>query len=125
MRVTDRELDLLEKEQDLRIQESSADISTRAWVQKAGSTITVLLLFGAFLTLMLAPTQSDWARVALAGLWFLPLLVIGAAVVLRGRYSDNEREVMMSTLPRILEASERENKKLPSGRPEADNDEVP
>lgn len=120
MSVTDRELTLLEREQELRNRESAADISTRAWVQKAGAIFTVLVLIGAFVTLLLAPVRSDWARVALAGLWFLPIVVFGAAVVLRGRYSDNEREVMMQTLPRIIEASERNQRTSQSGRSNGD-----
>lgn len=110
MRTVDRELAILEREQTLRFDESKADIATRVWVQRAGSAFTPLMLVGAFATVMFAPVQSDWARFALASLWFLPLLVFGAAVLLRGRYSDNERDVMWRTLPRIAGTPGRKRK---------------
>lgn len=111
MRTIDRELAMLEREQDLRLVESKADIATRIWVQRVGSAFTLLMLVGAFATAMFAPMQSDWARFALAGLWFLPLLVFGAAVLLRGRYSDNERDVMWKTLPRITGTTGRDRRR--------------
>lgn len=111
LRTIDREIAILEKEQALRSDESKADIATRIWVQRAGSVFTLLMLAGAFATMMLAPVQSDWVRFALASLWFLPLLIFGAAVLLRGRYSDNERDVMWNTLPRIAGRPGRDRRK--------------
>jgi hypothetical protein len=119
MSSMDRELAIQEAEQKLRAKESDSDVGMRAWAQRAGVGFVILTCAGAGWTLAFAPIASDGARVAAAGLWFLPLIVFGVTVLLRGRYSDNERDVIMETLPRIAEAMSRRTKQ-PSEDPALD-----
>jgi hypothetical protein len=110
--LQEREMTLKEREQDLRIEESQSDIRTRDAVVSTGRLLVYALPVMAFLAMMFAPLDDAW-RVAAAGVFLSPFLVIGIVLLLRGRMSDPERDVLRDTLPKIVEALARQ----PATRP--------
>jgi uncharacterized membrane protein len=117
MEVEDRQLNLMENEQKLREKESEEDGETRAWAQRFSAFITILLVLAAIIVLLFAPIDSDWARVAAAGILFAPIVIIAAIMALRGRYGAEEGQVMREVMPKVAEANRKERKRTQDESP--------
>lgn len=103
-RATDRTLTLLEKQEERRLEESRSDRDVR---DRSMATINRLLIamVGMFVLLMLVPLDP-WSRSALVAGWIAFTVAPIVIVALRGRHSDNERDVMQK-LPDIVRSSVR------------------
>jgi hypothetical protein len=98
IRFRDRELSLKEREQAQRFKESDDDIEVRRSVIGFGKAFSVAVLVAILMVVFFAPV-SDSAKfvtaTALVGLIAIPIV----AIVVRGRLTQNERDVYVTTLP--------------------------
>lgn len=72
---------------------------------------------------MWGPLDDDWAAVTAAALFLSPIVILASIVLIRGRMTDQERDMMQNTLPHIARtrdgndnpAAARPEQALPTG----------
>lgn len=102
--LQEREMALKEREQDLRVKQSDSDIATRDTAVSTGRILVLALPLLAFAAMMFGPFDDGYERVVAAAVFLSPFLVIGIVLLLRGRMSEPERDVLRDALPKIVEA---------------------
>lgn len=103
IRALDQDSVLQLREQELRERESASDIRSRDMVIPWSLGIIFFCLIVAVAIVFLWPADQ-WARVAAALVFMVPVAAVMIVVSMRGRVSDNERDVMTKTLPQVVEA---------------------
>ena len=96
-----RDLDYADREQQLRFRESAADIEARRFVLRFAVLFLSLLVGLGFVAAMWGPFESDGGRVFIATVFLAPILLLAGIVLLRGRITDNERDVYKKVLPEL------------------------
>lgn len=98
VRLDERHINFLDKDQEIRERDAAADIETRRFVLVFAQLFLLLLVLLGFVAFMWGP-ESGAVRVLGAALFIRPIPVLAAIVLLRGRITKYERDVIARCYP--------------------------
>jgi uncharacterized membrane protein len=117
LRLSEREYDFKQQEQRLREDNARDDRLTRRNVQRFGVVVIPMIILLGFIVIMWGPFEDDWATVAAGGLFLSPVVILAAIVLVRGRMTSQESDVLTHTLPHLANRRQQDREPDPVESP--------